>query len=66
MTPEDWTPELVALAMGVPVAGVRRQYAANAKQLRECAAEASRRGGRYRNIDRAEWERAAILAESKS
>ena len=66
MTPTDWSPEAVAAAMGVPAGNVRRQYAANARQLRQCAAEAERRGGRYRNINHADWLRAAESAEGKA
>jgi hypothetical protein len=61
------TAEQVAKMFGVPVENVRRTYADNAKELRECAVRAAKSKSRkYRGAAAAEWAAGAEHAETQS
>lgn len=58
------TANQVAEFFGVPVANVKRQYAANAEQLRAVAKQAGQR--KFRGKTSAEWSKFAQMAQDKS
>lgn len=58
------TASQVAALFGAPLANVKAQYAANAKDLRAFAVKAG--GGKYRGMTAAEWNKQAEHAEAQS
>ncbi len=58
------TAEQVAAFFNAPVENVKRQYARNAVQLRQCQAQA--KAGKYRGYTNAQWNAFAKHAETQS
>lgn len=55
----------VAALFGVPAENVRRQYAANARQLQRMADHARKVGGEYRGQTAAQWQAQADEFKAK-